>query len=267
MLKKNLIKTICGLVISFSLLATIVHAQVSIALGPSVSTVFAGEDSSISITLKNDGTKALSNVLFNIDIPDALGGNRQFTVGSIPAGSTYSKTLEIITFNATARGNYSVSGNVSYSGETIDFPNATVHVADFPISIDYHYTNERISAGEEDTLIVGIGNEWNGTVTDLNVSIDYPAGFITNMSRTLLLPQIMPGLTLQQQFTFVAPATANGDYHLGISIRFKADGISHTVQKYATLNVAGTGSFGWLETLLLVIIIILIALLLLGRAK
>lgn len=256
-----------GLIISFSLLLSIVQAQVNFNLAPDNSVVLAGEDASLYISLKNQGTVSLSGVIISVNLPREFGGQRNISINSIGSGATYVKTVQIVTYDTTKLGNYSINATVRYSGETIDYPNVNLEVLEFPLSLDYHFLNQNIKAGDQDSLIVAVKNVGNDTLANLNIDLDYPGGFITNMSRTLFIPEVVTNLEISREFVFIAPADADGDYHVGIKVGFNYNGGSHSVDQFAKVSVQGSPTFGWLETLLTIMIVILIGLILLGRAK
>jgi len=256
-----------GLIISFSLMLTIVQAQVTFKLAPEDTRVLAGEDASLYISLKNEGTRSLSNVIISVNLPREFGGQRNITVNSIGSGATYMKTVQIVTYDTTKLGNYSVNATLRYGGEVIDYPNVNVEVVGFPLSLYYHFQNQNMKAGEQNSMIVAVKNIGDGTLTNLNIDMDYPGGFITNMSRNLYIPEVVSNLEISREFVFIAPADANGDYHVGIKVGFRENDKFHSIEKYARVSVQGSPTFGWLETLLTILIVILIGLILLGRAK
>ncbi len=256
-----------GLIISFSLIMSVGYS-VTFKTVLQQSKVFVTEDANIRLVLKNDGARSLSDVLISVNMPQALGGQRNYTVKSIPAGSTYDRTVEIITNEDTPLGNYTVNSTLRYGGETIGYPNVVLEIAEFPLTIDYKFKKDSMKAGEENALVVDVKNTADRELTNLDVGLDYPGGFITNMSRDLFFSRMDPGLELRQEFVFLTPADANGDYHIGITVTFKDwNGRSHSLTRYAKVYVAGSPGLSWLETLITIIIIILIGLILLGRAK
>jgi len=257
----------CGLIISFSLLLTVANA-VTFKLSPDHNTVFAGENANFYITLKNDGTRSLSNVVISLNMPEELGGQRNITVQSISPASTYTRIVEIVTHDTTELGEYPINATVHFGGEAIDYHGVTLELVQYPITVYYHFVNQNMKAGEQNSLIVDVKNIGSNTLTSLDVNLDYPSGFITNMTRNIHIPEVAPNLEIRQEFVFIAPSDASGDYHIGIGMTFRdADGVPHSLQKYATVNVASSPTFGWLETLLTIIIVILIGLILLGKAK
>ena len=264
-MRKNLM--ICGLIISFSLLCTIANAQITFTLNPGYGRIFAGEDTSLYVGLKNDGARSLSDVSISINMPDQLGGKRQFTVSSIASGSTYTKTIQVFTDNNTQIGRYTINATVAYGGETLQYPNITLEVAEFPLLIDYNFLHDSINAGEQNSIIVNVKNIGSISLTNLELSIDYPGGFITNATKYVSVPEMAPNLAIEQEFAFTAPADANGDYHVGVKIDFKEGDKLHSLQRYAKLYVSGPLGFGWLETLLTIIIVLLIVLILWGKVK
>jgi len=230
--------------------------------------IFVTEDANLHLTLKNDGARSLSDVLITVNMPKELGGQRNFTARSIPAGSTYDRTVQIVTGEDTPLGNYTINSTLSYGGESIDYPNVELEIIEFPLTIAYSFNKDSMKAGEENALVVDVKNTADEELTNLEVSLDYPGGFITNMSRDLFFSRMDPRLELRQEFAFLAPADANGYYHIGITVAFKDwDGKSHSLTRYAKVYVAGSPGLSWLETLITIIIIILIGLILLGKAK
>ncbi len=246
---------------------TIVQAQVTFRLAPEDTRVLAGEDASLYISLKNEGTRSLSNVIISVNLPREFGGQRNISVNSIGSGATYMKTVQIVTYDTTELGNYAVNATLRYGGEVIDYPNVNVEVVQFPLSLNYHFQNQNMRAGEQNSMIVTVKNIGDDTLTNLNIDMDYPGGFITNMSRNLYIPEVVSNLEISREFVFIAPADANGDYHVGIKVGFEENGKFHSIEKYAKVSVQGSPTFGWLETLLTIMIVILIGLILLGRAK
>jgi uncharacterized membrane protein len=244
------------------------NAQISFKVTPSYSKIFVGEETSLTATLTNSGGKTLSGVVISLNLPKELGGQRNVTVSSITAGSSYVKTFKIVTFPTTVPGNYSISYSVTYLDETIDYSGVNIEVTPFPLSSFIHFQNQKIGAGEQNSLIVNVKNTGDETLKDLKVVIDYPGGFITNMTKIISLPELSPFMEVTQEFVFIAPANANGDYYVGVKADFEADdGNVHSTQDYAKLTVVGQPSWGWLETLLTIFIVILIGLILLGKAK
>ena len=264
-MRKNL-RTL-GLIISFSLMLSIASAQVSFKLAPDDTRVLAGEDASLYISLKNQGTVSLSNVIISLNMPKEFGGQRNITVNSIGSGSTYMKTVQIVTYDTTELGNYTVNATLRYGGEAIDYPNVNIEVVQFPLSLEYHFQNQKMASGDQNSLIVTVKNIGDETLSNLNIDMDYPGGFITNMSRNLYIPEVVSNLEITREFTFYAPAGANGDYHVGIKVGFKEGDKFHSIEEFAKVNVQGAPTFGWLETLLTIMIVILIGLILLGKAK
>jgi uncharacterized membrane protein len=246
---------------------SIVQAQVTFKLAPDNTQVLAGEDASFYITLKNQGTKSLSNILISVNLPQEFGGQRNISVNSIGSGATYMKTVQIVTYDTTKLGNYSVNATLRYGGEVIEYPNVNLEVLEFPLSLYYHFQNQNMKAGDQNSLIVTVKNIGDDTLTNLNMDLSYPGGFITNMSRNLYLPEVVSNLEISREFVFIAPADANGDYHVGIKVGFKQDDKFHSVEEFAKVSVQGSPTFGWLETLLTIMIVILIGLILLGKAK
>jgi len=256
-----------GLIISFSLIMSMGYS-VTFKTTLQQSKVFATEDANLGLVLKNDGARSLSDVLISVNLPQALGGQRNYTVKSIPAGSTYDRTVQIVTNDNTPIGNYTINSTLRYGGETIEYPNVVLEIAEFPLTIAYQFRKDSMKAGEENALVINVKNTADQELTNLDVSLDYPGGFITNMSRDLFFSRMDPRLELRQEFVFLAPADANGDYHIGITVAFKDwDGKSHSLTRYAKIYVAGSPGLSWLETLITIIIIILIGLILLGYAK
>lgn len=242
------------------------NAQISFSLSPDHTEVLAGEDASLYLSLKNRGTKSISDVLITLDLPGQFGGQRNFTVRSLSAGATWSRAVDIITLETTEPGNYSANATVTYQGEEIEYPGVEIEVIEYPLTVTYHFLNERMKAGGENSLVISVKNTGDRTLEGVELTIDYPAGFITNMTKTLYLYEMIRNMEIRQEFAFIAPADANGDYHAGISVEFRDDE-RHTLKRYAKVYVEGAPTLNWLETLLTIFIVILIGLILLGRAR
>jgi len=240
---------------------------ITFTMSPAQSSVYTTEDASVSFTLTNNGATAINNALVTLGVPIDLGGNRTFNAPSLSAGASFSKTVKIVTLDNTPLMNYSITGTVSYGGQVIDYPPVYLNVVQFPVSLSYKFLKDSMSAGSENTLVVMLKNNGTDSLTNLNININYPGGFITNSSKNLYLPQMAPNLELRQELMFIAPADANGDYHIGISADFSSNGVTHTIETFAKVYVSGSASLNWLETLLTIIIVILIGLILLGRAR
>lgn len=176
--------------------------------------------------------------------------------------------MDIITLQSTPPGNYSVELWVTYGGETIKYPEVNIEVLKFPVAVSVSFKDNRIKAGGHNVLIVSVKNIGNEVLNDLEIAVDYPGGFTTNVTKNIYLPEIAPYMEIKQDFLFMAPASANGDYHIGASVEFKdQQGEKHTIQNFALLKVEGAMDLSWLEIMLTIIIIILLGLIISGKAK
>lgn len=242
-----------SVLVLFSLVASNSYAFVSLSASGQTtsSTINAGEQTNLVITITNKGTDVASNLKLKfIPHPYIVPAQYQYDIGTIGGGNTQVFTVPIRVVENAPEGSTALIFDVDYSDggatSTIESSVSIQITNRILIQVDgVTFSKSVIQKGDEVKMNVILKNVGKGNVKDLSASLqDYTLPFVYTES-SKYLGNVGQNVDFNVTFTLIVNNdAATQAYNVPVSLSyFDEGGVSHNEIKYVGIKISGTPEF------------------------
>jgi hypothetical protein len=243
-----------SVLVLFSLVASNSYAFVSLSASGQTtsSTINAGEQTNLVITITNKGTDVASNLKLKfIPHPYIVPTQYQYDIGTIGGGNTQVFTVPIRVVENAPEGSTALIFDVDYieggGGTSTIESSVSIQITNrILIQVEgVTFSKSVIQKGDEVKMNVILKNVGKGNVKDLSASLqDYTLPFVYTES-SKYLGNVGQGIDFNVTFTLIVNNdAATQAYNVPVSLSyFDEGGVSHNEIKYVGIKISGTPEF------------------------